>query len=68
MVSLDFFQRGDVYLDYPFEEMKFRFEKATGQVFVRLYGKPEVEIPHSDAHYKEAVSAGTAITREEYFR
>jgi hypothetical protein len=68
MVSLDLFQRGDVYLDYPFEEMKFRFEKKTGRVFVRLYGKPEVEIPHSDAFFKEAVSAGTVISSEEYLR
>lgn len=68
MVSLELFQLGDVYLDYPFEEMKFRFEKQTRRVFVRLYGKAEVEIPHSDAHYKDAVSAGTVITREEYLR
>jgi hypothetical protein len=67
MVSLDLFQQGDVYLDYPFEDMKFRYNKATSQVFVRSSGGPEVEIDHSDAFFKEAISSGTVISREEYF-
>jgi hypothetical protein len=66
MVSLDLFQRGDVYLDYRFEGMKFRFQKSTGQVFVRSGPNAEVEIPHSYPFFKEAISAGEVITREEY--
>jgi hypothetical protein len=66
MVSLDLFQRGDVYLDYPFEGMKFRFEKSTGRVFGRFYGHAEVELPHSDKFFHEAISAGVVITPEEY--
>ena len=43
---------GDVYLDYPFEEMN----------------SPEGEIAYNNVHFHEAISAGTVITRHEYFR
>jgi chaperonin GroEL (HSP60 family) len=66
MVALDLFQQGDVYLDYRFEGMKFRFDKASGKVFVRMDGEAEVEIDQSDEHFREAVSAGKVITREQY--
>lgn len=68
MVSLDLFLRGDVYLDYAFEDMRFRFEKATGRVFCRFENGPEVEVAHSDRLFHEAISAGREITREEYER
>lgn len=68
MVKLELFRKGDVYIDYPFEDMKFRFEKASNKVFVHFYGKPEVEIDQGNAHFNEAIQAGNVITREEYFR
>lgn len=67
MVLLDAFQVGDVYLDFPYEDVKFRFEKATGKVFGRFYGQTEAEIPPDSRLYHEAISAGRQITREEYF-
>lgn len=67
MVSLEPFRQGDVYLDYPFEEMKFRFEHATGKVFARCYGKPEYQVEQSSNLFHEAISAGRIIPREEYF-
>ena len=67
MVPLELFHAGDVYLDYPFEEMKFRYDKATDKVFARRLGKAEVEIKQSSSRFNEAISAGTVITREEYF-
>lgn len=66
MVSLDAFRERDVYLDFPFEEAKFRREHATGRVFRRFYGQPEVEIPAASALFHEAIAAGREITREEY--
>src|SRR5262245_24682712 len=47
MVSLDLFRRGDVYLDYPFEDMRFRFDQASNKVYVRWENRKEVEIPQS---------------------
>jgi hypothetical protein len=67
MVSLDAFQAGDVYIDFPYEDVKFRFEKRTRKVYGRFYGKPEHEIDPKSVLYHEAISAGTLITREEYF-
>ena len=68
MVALDAFEAGDVYLDYPYEDMKFRYEKKTGKVFGRFCGKPENEVGHSFSFFREAMSAGTQISEEEYFR
>jgi hypothetical protein len=67
MVSLDAFQKGDVYIDFPFEDAKFRFEKETGRVFRRFYGQPEKEIDPKSTLFNEAISAGDTITREDYF-
>lgn len=67
MVKMDAFQAGDVYLDYPFEEAKFRYEKQTGKVFRRFYHQPEKEILPSSELYNEAISAGTQITKEQYY-
>lgn len=53
-------------MDYPFEDMKFRFDKAANKVFVRFYGKPEVEIDQSNEHFNEAIQAGKVITKEQY--
>jgi len=68
MVAMDAFLAGDVYIDYPYEDAKFRYEKKTGKVYRRFYGKEEVEIPASSALYNEAISAGKKITREEYHK
>jgi len=67
-VSTKDFIEGDVYLDYPYEEVKFRREHKTGKVFQRWYGQPEQEIEPSNELYNESHSGGWAITREEYFR
>ncbi len=66
MVKLELFRKGDVYIDYPFEDMKFRFDKASNKVFVRCYGKKEVEIDQSNEHFNEAIQAGKVITKEQY--
>jgi hypothetical protein len=66
MVSLDAFHAGDVYIDYPYESAKFRFEKASGKVFRRFYGELEKEISPSSALYHDALSGGRMITREDY--
>jgi hypothetical protein len=68
MVLLDAFQAGDVYIDFPYEDVKFRFEKKTGKVFGRFYGHEEKEIEPSSKLYHEAISAGNLITKEEYYR
>lgn len=65
---LDVFLKGDVYIDYPFEDVKFRYEKQSERVFCRFYGEAEYEVPCSSDLYHHAISTGKQITREEYFR
>ncbi len=59
---------GNIYLDYPYEDAKFRWDKGTGKVYRRFYGKREVEIDHTSNLFNEAISAGEQITRDDYFR
>ena len=65
---MDAFIKGDVYIDYPFEQAKFRYEKESGRVYRRFYGQPEEEILPSSSLYNDAICTGKQITREEYFR
>ncbi len=67
-VTTKAFLKGDVYIDYPYEDVKFRYENATNKVYRRWYGEPEMEIPMSSDLYNEAHSGGWQISREEYFR
>lgn len=67
-VTADAFVQGDVYIDYPYEEAKFRFERATLKVYRRFYGEPEMEIPHDSKLYHDAQSGGWWIAAEDYFR
>ena len=67
MVLLDIFREGrDVHLDYPFEDVMFRWEYQTRKVFRKFYGQAEVEIDPTSNLFHEAVSAGEQITAEQY--
>lgn len=68
MVALEAFCQGDVYLDYPFENVKFRYENKTGKVYRRFYKQAEEEVSYSSNLFRDAMSAGKQITCEEYFR
>lgn len=68
MISLDPFQKSDVYIDYPFEDAKFRWEKQTKKVFKRRYGEREFESHYSSDQFRDAISAGKLISREDYYR
>jgi hypothetical protein len=66
MVSLDAFREGDVYLELPYEDAKFRWEHSTRRVFRRFAGEPESEIPSDSRLFHDAISAGRRITKAEY--
>jgi hypothetical protein len=67
-VTTEAFREGDVYIDYPYEDAKFRWEKKTGKVYRRFYDEQEIEIDHTSKLFNEAISGGFQITREEYFQ
>ncbi len=66
-VPFDAFKIGDVYIDYPFENAKFRYEKQTNRVYRRFYGEAEDEIRWDSDLYKQAILSGREITRDEYY-
>lgn len=65
-VSHEAFLRGDVYIDYPYESVMFRFEKASGRVFRRFYGEAEVEVPQDSRLFADARLDGTEIGADLY--
>jgi hypothetical protein len=67
VVPLAAFQKGDVYIDYAFEDAKFRYEKQTGRVFRRFLGQSEDEIRQDSDLYTQAILSGREITRDEYY-
>ena len=61
------FAAGDVYIDFPYQEVFFRFEKATGRVLRKFYGEAaETEIPRDNRLYSEGVIAGSEVTADLY--
>ena len=68
LLSSKDFRTRDIYINYPFEDAKFRWDKDTEKVYRRFYGKEEVEIPHSSDLFNQAISAGREITQDEYYR
>jgi GNAT superfamily N-acetyltransferase len=66
-IPSDAFERGDVYIDYAFENALFRYENATGKVYRRFYNEREDEVPPSSELYTQAIMSGRAITRDEYY-
>lgn len=66
LVSKDFRDR-DIYIDYPYEHAKLRWEKETGKVYRRFNGKREVLIDHTSDMFNEAIAAGREIDRDAYF-
>ena len=64
---LDVFREGrDVYIDYPFEDVMFRWQCQTSKVFRKFYGEAEVEIDPTSKLFHEAISTGQLITAEQY--
>ncbi len=67
-MKLELFRQGDVYIDDPYQDTKFRYEKKTGKVFARNYGEAEHEISYTFSSFRDAMSSGKVITREEYLK
>lgn len=69
VVEQALFAAGDVYIDDPYQDCKFRYEHETDKVFVRPYGsRRENEIERINSYWGEAKSVGKVITKEEHFR
>lgn len=61
------FAQGDVYIDYPFEDARFRFDHATKTAYRKWHGQShETRVPNDNRLYTEAIRSGSEITREDY--
>ncbi len=62
------FAKQDVYIDYPYEEVMYRWDHVARQVFVRFYGHPEsiTPVPSHNNLFNEALRFGDEITSQQY--
>lgn len=67
VVPMTAFQQGDVYIDYPFEDAKFRYDHATSDVFGRFNNGDEVAVGYPNDLFRDAMRSGIQIDREQYF-
>ncbi len=65
----ELFANQDVYIDYPFEDVMYRWDHKAEKVYVKFYGEKEVTdpVPHDNRLFNEAILSGNEITQEEYF-
>jgi hypothetical protein len=68
-VRSEAFQQGDVYIDFPQEDVMFHFVKNNGKIFRKFYNDPlEDEIQHTSTLFAEARTYGVTTTAERYAR
>jgi hypothetical protein len=66
-VPEELFAKGDVYIDYPQEDVMFHFERQSGKVFRKFYWRPaEDEVPYTSSIFAESMTYGTPVTRDQY--
>ncbi|MNF41444.1 hypothetical protein D3C76_618170 [compost metagenome] len=64
------FVNEDIFVDYPYEEVTYRWDHLSKQAFVRFYGNEESSqpVPHDNRLFNEALRFGEEITRQDYNR
>lgn len=60
----------DVYIEYDYEQVMFRWDAACQKIYRKFYGKDEYPIPiqHSNTLFHDALSFGSEITKDRYFQ
>lgn len=61
------FGREDIYVDYPFEDVMFRWDHLERVVYRKFYGEVETgPVPHDNRLYNDALLYGDEISRDVY--
>jgi hypothetical protein len=62
------FAREDIYIDYPFEEVMYRWDHVAREIHVKFYGADESPkpIPHDNRLFNDALLGGEEISKEQY--
>jgi len=67
-ISYERFKNEDIYLDYDFEDVMFRYEHTTKNIYRKFYEEEESSeiIHHSNRLFCDALLNGDEITEEQY--
>jgi hypothetical protein len=61
------FRQGDVFIDYAFEDVMFRYDAGSRRFFRRFYGEAkEDEVPHDNRLLNDAIRFGTETEASSY--
>lgn len=62
------FAENDVFIDYAFEKVMYRWDHIERKAYVRFYGENEKgePVPHDHRLFNEAILSGDQIDRETY--
>lgn len=62
------FVERDVFVDYEFEEVMFRWDHQAQKIYMKFYGEAELPdpVPHDSRLYNDALLDGEEISREQY--
>lgn len=62
------FQDRDVFVDYPFEEVMFRWDHQAELIYRCFYGEGEwpEPLPHDNRLFNDALLYGDEIDRQQY--
>ena len=62
------FAKKDMYIDYSFEEIMYRWDHVARKIYVKFYGEKEKANPiaHDNRLFNDALLSGKEITYEEY--
>ena len=64
----ELFAQQDVYIDYPFEEVMYRWDHEAKRIYVKFYGKAESSSPisYDNRLFNDALLSGRQVSREIY--
>ena len=61
------FRSRDIFIDYDFEDVMFRYECSTRHFFRRFYGESdEYEVPHDNRLLNDAIQFGDETDETTY--
>lgn len=62
------FASGDIYIDYAYLRVMFRWDHAAQKIYVRHHGREEsaMPVPHDNGLFTDATLYGQEISRAEY--
>jgi hypothetical protein len=64
----EMFTKNDLFIDYPFEKVMYRWDCVRKKMYMRFYGEGEKQnsVPPDSRLVNEAILYGKLITREQY--